>query len=188
MSEENKAVQPPGNGQTGRRRWLGAAVALAAATTGGVLSWRKFQSEVPPTAQELALWQMEFPTPAGPVLQVKALRGKPVLLNFWATWCPPCIDELPLLSSFFQENSSKGWQVVGLAVDQLAPVQRFLAQSPVSFPVALAGNVGIELGRSLGNVSGGLPFTVVLGSDGRVVHRKMGRVSPSDLQAWVLLK
>ena len=117
-----------------------------------------------------------------------ALRGKPVLLNFWAPWCPPCVEELPLLSSFYREQSAKGWQVLGLAVDQLVPVQRFLAKAPVPFPVALAGLRGVDISKSLGNLSGGLPFTVVLGSDGQVAHRKMCQVTPDDLRAWALLK
>lgn len=136
---------------------------------------------------ELALWGAEFAQLDGSRLSMATLRGQPLLLNFWATWCPPCVDELPLLSSFYQINGVKGWQVLGLAVDQQEPVKRFLARAPVAFPVALAGASGIEMGKSLGNLSGGLPFTVVLGSDGLIAHRKMGRVTPEDLLAWAAL-
>ena len=171
-----------------RRRWLMAGVA-GAATVGGVgLAWRTYRPQ--PVAQnaESGLWQLELATPQGSLLRLAALRGRPLLLNFWATWCPPCVEELPLLSRFYQENAGKGWQVLALAVDQQDPVKRFLAQSPVSFPVVMAGTVGIELYRSLGNLIGGLPFTVVLGSDGRVAHRKMGKITADDLQAWTRLK
>ncbi len=72
-------------------------------------------------------------------------------------------------------------------MDQLDPVKRFLAKTPVTFPVAMAGASGMELVKSLGNLSAGLPFTVVLGSDGLVLHRKMGKVSPEDLRAWAAL-
>jgi thiol-disulfide isomerase/thioredoxin len=119
---------------------------------------------------------------------MKSLRGKPVVLNFWATWCPPCVEELPLLSDFYQQNSANGWQVLGLAVDQPDPVNRFLTRVPVTFPVVMAGMSGIELSRSLGNLSGALPFTVVLGSDGFVAHRKMGKVTVADLRQWTELK
>ena len=78
--------------------------------------------------------------------------------------------------------------MLGLAVDKKAPVEAFLRRTPLDFPVALAGMAGAELGRSLGNLSGGLPFTVVLSSDGVVQQRRMGRVLPADLDAWLGLK
>ena len=119
---------------------------------------------------------------------MRQFAGKPLLLNFWATWCPPCIDELPLLDAFFKQNRNNGWQVVGIAVDQLSAVQSFLQRTPLQFPVAMAGMEGIALSRSLGNLSGALPFTLVLGSEGTVLHRKMGRVSDQDLAAWSRLR
>ncbi len=93
-----------------------------------------------------------------------------------------------MLSRFFQEHAPNGWQVLGLAVDQPSSVRNFLQKTPVSYPIGMAGLGGTELGRSLGNLAGGLPFTVVLGSAGTVLHRKMGRVSPADLQVWAGLK
>ncbi|MBL8335657.1 MAG: TlpA family protein disulfide reductase, partial [Rhodoferax sp.] len=101
---------------------------------------------------------------------------------------PPCVEELPLLDRFFAENSANGWQVLGLAVDQAAPVQSFLQRMPLRFPVALAGFPGIELSKSLGNLTGGLPFTVVLGHNGAVLHRRIGRVTADDLQLWRQLR
>ena len=91
------------------------------------------------------------------------------------------------MSGFYQKNSANGWQVLGLAIDQLDPVKRFLSQAPVTFPVVMAGPHGLALGKSLGNSTGALPFTVVLGSDGRVAHRKMGKITPGDLRAWAEL-
>jgi thiol-disulfide isomerase/thioredoxin len=176
------------NPSRNRRRWLLGAVAGAAALGGIGLAWRTYLPQPMSLTAESALWSLEFATPDGGLLRMAALRGKPVLLNFWASWCPPCVEELPLLSRFYQENSANGWQVIGLAVDQLEPVKRFLLHSPVTFPVAMAGVPGMETSRELGNLAGGLPFTVVLGSDGMVAHRKMGKVTPDDLLAWAVLK
>jgi len=106
------------------------------------------------------------------------------LLNFWATWCPPCVEEMPMLDAFFRENSDKSWQVVGLAIDQPSAVRAFLARTPVSYPVGLAGLGGSELSKQLGNLAGGLPFSVVIGSSGEVLQRKIGRISTAELAQW----
>jgi thiol-disulfide isomerase/thioredoxin len=188
MTETNKSPSPSeGVADQTRRRWLLGTVAGAAALGGAGLAWWRYQPHAMVPQVETALWAAEFADLDSKPLAMLALRGKPLLLNFWATWCPPCVEELPLLSAFYQENAAKGWQVLGLAVDQIDPVKRFLVKTPVSFPVAMAGVSGMELVKSLGNLSGGLPFTVVLGSDGSVLHRKMGKVSSEDLRAWAEL-
>ena len=172
-----------------RRRWLyGAAAAVVAAGGAGwaALAWRQGQTSA--AAVPAGLWQQSFPTPEGGVLDLQALRGQPLVLNFWATWCPPCVAELPLLSSFSRENAANGWQVLGIAVDQAAAVRTFLDRVPVAFPVALAPQGGIALSRSLGNLAGGLPFTVVFGADGQVRHRKMGQITPQNLKDWMSLR
>ena len=173
---------------TNRRRWLLGLVAGAAALGGAGVAWRNYQPQAITQNAESGLWESQFATTDGGMLSMASLRGKPLLLNFWATWCPPCIEELPLLNAFYRENVAKGWQVLGLAVDQLGPVKQFLAQAPVSFPVALAGLAGVEVSKALGNVAGGLPFTVVLKSDGTVAHRKMGKITPDNLRSWALLR
>ena len=188
MIESTPSPELAENRSRSRRRWLMGAVAGAAALGGVGLAWRTYTPQTLPPAADSKLWQLEFPGLDGGVVSMASLRGKPVLLNFWATWCPPCVEELPLLSSFYQEYSAKGWQMLGLAVDQLEPVKRFLVKTPVTFPVVLAGVPGVELSKSLGNLSGGLPFSVVLGSDGVVAHRKIGQVSPANLFAWASLK
>lgn len=111
--------------------------------------------------------------------------GKVTVVNFWATWCPPCVQELPLLSRFYTQVKHNGWQMLGLAIDQTDLVQRFLARAPVSFPVAMAGPSGVELTRKLGNAAGGLPFTVIFDRTGQVQHRKLGQLKEADLIAWL---
>ena len=155
------------------------------AALGAGLSLRKSNQQSRELSEvESALWQQTFHQVDGTVLRMAAFKGRPLVLNFWATWCPPCVEELPLLSAFFTGNKHKSWQVLGLAVDQAKPVQRFLDQSPLSFPVALAGFPGVELSRSLGNLTGALPFTVVFGAGGEIQHRKMGKLKSVDLEAW----
>ena len=135
-----------------------------------------------------AFWKSSFDTPEGAPLAMSSFRGKPLLVNFWATWCPPCIEELPLLDSFYRENKSNGWQLLGLAVDQPSAVRKWLQAKPLSFPVGMAGFGGTELSKSFGNLSGGLPFSVVLGASGQLLHRKTGKVTAEELALWAQLK
>lgn len=171
-----------------RRRLLYAGVASAAAVAGAGLAWLKWRPDESAKDAAAALWPLSFETPTGSTLKMQALRGRPLLLNFWATWCPPCIEELPLLDEFYRQNASKGWQVVGLAIDQPSAVRGFLARMPVSFPVGIAGLDGSELSRALGNLAGGLPYSVVVASSGEIVQRRMGRVTAADLAQWVRLR
>ena len=170
-----------------RRTALVGGVAMVAATAGaGVSLWRTRQV-VPaaPATSNAALWALRFEQPGGDQLALGALRGRPLLLNFWATWCPPCVAELPLLDQFQRAQPTNGWQVVGLAVDNLAPVVAFLAQRPVGFAIGLAGMDGIELARTLGNAGCALPFTAVFDRAGQLVQRKLGVIEPADLKRWV---
>lgn len=171
-----------------RRRALFGAAAAVAGLAGAGLAWWRYTPAPLEGAALPELWALEFDTPAGPRLALQQLRGRPLLINFWATWCPPCIEELPLLDAFQRENIRNGWQVLGLAVDKLAPVQAFLARQPLSFPVALAGLEGLDLSKKLGNQVGGLPFTVLIGADGEILNRKIGKLSEEDLRVWRQLK
>ena len=164
------------------RRWILGAVGVTAGAAGIASAW--WRAGRSPQASPEGMWARHWESPTGIPFAMQSFQGRPLLINFWATWCPPCIEELPLIEAFYQENKAKSWQVLGIAVDQRDAVQRFLARSPVAFPVVLAGFPGMELSKSLGNLSGGLPFTVVIGQDGVVAHRKMGKVVDTDLSAW----
>lgn len=176
----------PGAPVVQRRVLIGAAVTAALAGV-GFAWWNSRATDVPADPVE-GFWSLQWDSPEGNPLSMSAFRGRPLLLNFWATWCPPCVEELPLINTFYRQNIVNGWQVLGLAVDKLEPVQAFLKKMPLEFPIGMAGLAGADLARSLGNLAGGLPFTVVFGADGAVLHRKLGRVNAGDLEAWGRLK
>ena len=162
---------------------LYGGVAAAAALAGmGAAVWRLRMGEVAEPAVE-AFWRMNFDSPQGTPLAMASLRGKPLLVNFWATWCPPCIEELPMLDRFYQAHKSQ-YQVLGLAVDQPSAVRQWLQAKPLSFPVAMAGLSGTQLSKSLGNLAGVLPFSVVFSASGELLHRRIGKVTEEDLALW----
>ena len=175
-----------------RRNIIYAGAAAAAGLAGAGAAWLKFEpanlSGPQTAAAQNALWAMSFDTPDGKPQPMSSFRGKPLLLNFWATWCPPCVEELPLLNAFYQAQKANNWQVLGLAVDQPSMVRSWLKTRPLSFAVGMAGLDGTELSKTLGNLAGGLPFTVVFGSSGELLHRKTGKVTQSDLALWLKLK
>lgn len=171
-----------------RRTLLFAGVGAAAAIAGAAVAVRQWQGPSSgPDRIDASLWAANFDSPSGAPLAMRAFRGKPLVLNFWATWCPPCVEEMPLLDAFFKQNSAKMTQVIGLAIDQPSSVRAFLQKTPVSYPIGLAGLGGTDLSKALGNETGGLPFTVVVSSGGDVVQRRMGRVAQADLARWAQL-
>ena len=174
-----------------RRRLLTAGVAAGAVLAGaGVAWWRS--SATPPTGSGSGgadagldnLWALHLARPEGGELALGRLRGKPLLINFWATWCPPCLREMPEIDRFHREFGPRGWQVLGLAIDGPTPVREFLARVKIGFPIALAGLGGTELVQQLGNPQGGLPFSVMIGADGRVLQRKLGETHFDELAGW----
>jgi len=163
------------------RRLVLAGAGIAAAALGAGIAWRQTQ---PPATSAVAqaFWARRFPGLDGAEVRVAGWRGKPLLVNFWATWCPPCVKELPEINQFYQEARGKGWQVLGLAVDQLDPVKAFLRKTPLDFPVALAGAEGLGLVRELGNPAGGLPFSLVFDETGEIAWRRLGVTHLEELR------
>lgn len=167
-----------------RRLFVAAGVVGLVGAVVGQLWYRGVVSQDLSESASAALWGAEFETPQGTNLKLADFKGKPLVINFWATWCPPCVEEIPLIDDFFRENSSKGISVVGLAIDQPGRVKRFVDEFSLSYPVGLAGMNGTELSKMLGNESAALPFTVVLDKDGKVFQKKLGKLSPEEIKNW----
>ena len=191
MTNPNSNLSPdPSKLSPQRRYFLTAGIGLTAAVAGisGAL-WQanktaSAQAE-PITGAVEDIWKMQFDTPEGGKLAMQKLRGKPLLINFWATWCPPCVDELPLLESFYRQHKSKSMQIVGLAADKPEAVRAFLKKLPLTFPIGITDLSGIALSKSWGNLAGGLPFSVMMSANGQVMQRKMGKLTEEDLKIWL---
>lgn len=160
-----------------RRHLLTGGVAAGAALLGAGWAWWRHTPAPAPAAMSPAmqrLWASSFTRPQGGDLALASFQGQPLLLNFWATWCAPCVKEMPDLDRFQKDFAQQGWKVVGLAIDGPTPVREFLQKLPVSFDIGLAGLDGTELIKALGNTAGGLPYTVAINRAGVVVWQKLG--------------
>jgi thiol-disulfide isomerase/thioredoxin len=183
-----------------RRGWSLAAVAVAATAAGVVWQSRhgsgRSTGAGDPGAATAAFgdpalagfWSQRLERVDGTVLALSSLRGQRLLVNFWATWCPPCVREMPLLDRFHRQsgagNGRRAWRVVGLAIDRRDAVAEFLQRQPVGYDIVLAGLEGTQLSRDLGNAGGGLPFTVAIDEQGQVTRRKIGELTEAELQDW----
>jgi thiol-disulfide isomerase/thioredoxin len=109
-------------------------------------------------------------------------QGKPLVINFWATWCAPCVQEMPELSALQGEIQSKQIQILGIGIDSSSNIAEFASKYKISYPLYTGGLEASELSRQLGNQAGGLPFTVVIGRDGQVKKTFLGRLKMDELR------
>ncbi|MEN6584571.1 MAG: TlpA disulfide reductase family protein [Sulfuricella sp.] len=119
----------------------------------------------------------------GQPVSLSQLRGKVAVVNFWATWCPPCRKEMPDLAAAYTKYHDRGVAFIGIAVeDNTELVQEFARAYKIEFPLATGKAEGIALLQTLGNSVAGLPYTLVLDTQGNVVDRKRGPISPDRLE------
>jgi len=108
-------------------------------------------------------------------------QGRALLCNFWATWCAPCREEVPLLIAAKQQQPANGTEIVGIGLDSADKIREFAANFKINYPVLVADATAINLLRQLGNSAGALPFTVLLDRNGALAYRHLGILSRQDL-------
>jgi thiol-disulfide isomerase/thioredoxin len=174
-----------------KTKLLALLVIAVAATGGGFYASHMLMGGAPAEAANAnapkgnpvdQLWTAQLQNAAGTSQSLSAFKGKPIVVNFWASWCGPCVKEMPTLAALHREYEKKGIAFVGLGVDSQKNVDDFLKKVPVDYPVYVAGFGGADLARSFGNDAGALPFTIVIDAKGVVRSTKLGEVDPKELR------
>jgi thiol-disulfide isomerase/thioredoxin len=124
-----------------------------------------------------------FSDSAGKPQALSQWQGKPLVVNFWAPWCAPCVREMPELDAFAKEMQAKQVSVIGIGIDSPSNIAQFAGKLKISYPLYVAGMSGTDLAREFGNEAGGLPYTVLIGADGQVKKTYLGTIKFDQLRA-----
>ncbi len=165
-----------------RRRWLMAGVGLGALMAGAGVAWRRHQPNAPEAG---ALFDRVFDDVDGHPQPLSQWRGRWIVLNFWATWCAPCVEEMPTLQQVARDYGGRGVVVVGVGIDNAKAIRQFKEELKLDLPLLVAGAGGSELARELGNPSGALPYTVLVSPQGRIEQAHLGLLKPELLRSWL---
>lgn len=161
--------------EVGQRALQSVVAANAPATPVGLVVARR--GEVIPT--------LSLPGLTGNVVQLPAAYpGRPILINFWASWCGPCIQEMPELDRYARSQGANGTQVVGIALDDAEAVRAFLQRTPVGYPILLDAAGPRDSGVQLGNPKGVLPYSVLVSAEGRLLKQRIGPFDQGEVDSW----
>jgi len=158
------------------RKLLFILAALAALGLGMLA--RSWLSVAPAAVPDLAV---EFPDLEGKRHRLEEWKGKILVVNFWATWCPPCLEEMPEFVKLQDELGPRGLQFVGIAIDDAKSVANFLASKPVNYPILIGEDGGEAWAAKLGNRMSVLPFSAVFDFSGKLAHVQAGLFRRDDL-------
>ncbi len=143
-----------------------------------------FKEESKKDVKEIFLYS--YPNINGKIVPLQNLKGeKFTILNFWATWCAPCVEEMPMFSNFHKKNQSNGIKVIALAVDNKTQIKKFLKNHKISQPILIVGPQGSELTEFLGAKRNALPFTALIGPENKLLKIKMGKISENEIRSWI---
>ncbi|MFC5527305.1 TlpA family protein disulfide reductase [Rhodanobacter ginsengisoli] len=174
----------------GRGNWLILGLAVLAAGIGGIAEHRRQPALSMEDGTDSALIGHAVPALTLPDLDGKLhslsdYRGQRLLLNFWASWCGPCLDEMPTLNQAQKKFGEKGAIVVGIAMDEPDRVRAFLAAHPVSYPMLVGQLASPSSSEKLGDEDQILPYSVLIDGDGRILATHRGSLSTSRLDRWL---
>ena len=153
------------------------AVAIVAAVAGIWLGLSLRQPATPVARPDFTLPDMQ-----GKPRALDEWQGKLIVLNFWATWCPPCREEIPAFIELQKRHGAGGVQVIGVAVDRLKEVAKYYREAGMNYPVLMGENDAMNIMTDFGNNTGSLPYSVILNRQGQIIARKLGTMTLPELE------
>ena len=166
-----------------RRQWISiAGIGLLALLAGVLTSQWIFRASLATDPAIEAFFANSWKAPDGKPVNTDQWRGKVLVVNFWASWCPPCVEEMPALDKLQQEFLSQNVLIVGIGIDSPSNIREFLEMTPISYPIVIGGLEGSNLSKQMGNAQGALPYTVVIRANGQASNSKLGKMSEEELR------
>lgn len=162
---------------------LFSAIAVISAAGGIYLGAQRLEPGAAQDAAVDSLFAQTLPDAQGKSQVLSQWKGKTLVVNFWATWCAPCVQEMPELSAFQTEIASKNVQILGIGIDSAENIREFSSKYKISYPLYSAGMNGSDLSRQFDNKVGGLPFTIIIGADKHIKKTYLGRLRLEQLRA-----
>ena len=166
-----------------RRQWIIIVTISFLALLGGVLTsqWI-YKTGLASDPAVKAFFANSWQTPDGKVANTQEWQGKVLVVNFWASWCPPCVEEMPTLDKLQQEFLQKNVLFVGIGIDSPSNIREFLEKTPVSYPIVIGGLEGSNLSKQMGNSQGALPYTIIINAQGKATSSKLGKINEEELR------
>jgi len=132
-------------------------------------------------ANPIPLAEFTMPDVSGKPHNIKEWESKIRIINFWATWCPPCLKEIPMFKTLQQQFTNNGLQFIGVAVDDQASVKEYMAKTDINYPILIGDLAGIALSQQLGNTAGVVPYTLIVNQQGQVIYQHNGEISREQI-------
>lgn len=161
---------------------LSVVIAILFTALGAYFGNQRAQAETPQVTAVRDFFATSLPDQNNQQQSLAKWKGKNLLINFWATWCTPCVQEMPELSALQAGNKVANTQIIGIGIDSAANIQEFSTKYKISYPLYVADTSGSELLRKLGDTAGGLPFSILISPNGQIKKTYLGRLKMDEVK------